>query len=176
MSSLHLLYVLDLDIVIVRLSSKILLLFKEIISVCVIFGRKWWVLHAEGFTLVVVFGVSLWGHQTKWWVPFFINLGHIVLPVPERRHHTRVDITTGDVVIDHLGRRILSVVILRTRYTLISWFLHVTGLSPAWILLVRILAIHIYFAYIVINKLNDRMDLKNTSHLLCKIFIKFLIY
>lgn len=77
------------------LGSEFLWFFIEIVGVGVIFGGKLGVLDVEGFGLVVELGVGFGGHESKRWVPFLINWGHIVLSGSKRGHHTWVDITTG---------------------------------------------------------------------------------
>jgi hypothetical protein len=106
---------------VIRISgSEFLGFFIEIVWVGIIFGGKMGVLQVKGFGLVVELGVGFGGHEAKGWVPLLINLGHAVLSRPKRRHHTWVDITTGYVVIDNLGRGKVGIVIVKTGDTLVS--------------------------------------------------------
>ena len=90
------------EFVIRILMLKLLTFFREIVEVGVIFRDKLWVLHAEGFGLVVELGVGFRGHEAERWVPLSINLRHIVLSRPKSGHHSWKDITTGKVFTDHL--------------------------------------------------------------------------
>jgi hypothetical protein len=137
----------ELRFVIMRLRSKIVWFLKEIIWMGVIFRQVVGVLDVEGFGLVVELGVGLGGHESKGGVPFVIDWREIEFGMAERRHHTRVDIIVGHVVIGYLGRGIVGIEGIGTRGGLISGFLQVVGLSPAGVLLLQVLAIHLYFVY-----------------------------